>query len=260
MFSGIVKTATKNFPKKEAVKRCPELRGSWCQATARVGSNEIPMIAMAWRDKKVICMISTCGTTNEGSQAKKRRYDDEGKEYTKLVKRPKLYETYFDGSPAIDVHNHLRQDGLALEKAWETQSWKYRIFASLLGIIETNAYLAFKYFSKKEVLHAAFTESLAHYLIFNTPPSFNSHGDGDIVANDEIESGSNHFLKRLASVDSRNRKRVQRKCVVCSEVRKKQQKASFFCVPCGINRAFAIRKLEETVLPTIVTIVGKIFG
>jgi hypothetical protein len=29
-------------------------------------------------------------------------------------------QEYFEGAPAIDVHNHIRQAGLALEQVWNT--------------------------------------------------------------------------------------------------------------------------------------------
>lgn len=37
--------------------------------------------------------------------------------YLKHVKRSKLVEEYFDTAGVIDIHNHCRQGGLALESA-----------------------------------------------------------------------------------------------------------------------------------------------
>lgn len=227
-FMGIVKTATKKFPLKEIRDRCPEGRGECVYATTKV--ENVQLLAMGWRDKKVISMVSTCGTTREGTPAKKKRWDEHGNTFYKSVKRPQLYESYFDGSASIDVHNHLRQDGLALENAWKTQSWEHRIIASLLGIIETNAYLAFQHFGDgdENSSHTDFTEMLAREMIFGKCPTPEQN-----VSIDDDGPTNQHFIQPLASIDDRQRKRVQRKCVICSKVFKIQRKASFFCVPCG---------------------------
>lgn len=70
-----------------------------------------------------------------------------------------MLEKYFDGAPAIDIHKHTRQSGLALEEVWNIQMWHHRLNASLLGIIDTNDFLTFKYF-KRDVTskHTDFTE------------------------------------------------------------------------------------------------------
>ena len=62
--------------------------------------------------------VSMCGTTLQGSPAKKRRYDDDGKVFFKEVQCSKLTEEYYEGAPALDIHNHIRQDGLSLETIW----------------------------------------------------------------------------------------------------------------------------------------------
>ena len=40
----------------------------------------------------------------------------------KTLKRREVVESYFDAASIIDINNHLRQGGLALETAWRTQS------------------------------------------------------------------------------------------------------------------------------------------
>ena len=98
---------------------------------------------------------------------RKRRIDDDGRVFYKTVKRPKLVEEYHHEAPALDIRNHLRQDGLALESAWGTHKWYHQVYASLLGIIETNAYLAHNNFrcQTQETSHIDFTRALALQLI-----------------------------------------------------------------------------------------------
>jgi hypothetical protein len=73
--------------------------------------DETKLIAAAWRDKKVHTFIGTCGTTLQGSPSKKRRTDNEWHSYSYEVPRIQLVQEYFEGAPAIDVHNHFRQAG-----------------------------------------------------------------------------------------------------------------------------------------------------
>jgi hypothetical protein len=45
-----------------------------------------------------------------------------------------VFERLFEHLPRIDVHDHLRQGSLGLEKSWGTQSWSRRVFSSVLGV------------------------------------------------------------------------------------------------------------------------------
>jgi len=44
----------------------------------------------------------------------------------------------------IDVHNHLRQSGLGLEEKVPTHDWRFRMFCTILGFIEVDAYKIFR--------------------------------------------------------------------------------------------------------------------
>ena len=114
--------------------------------------------------------VGTCGTTIPRKAVTKRSINGDGRVLCKTVKRPKLVEEYHDRAPALDIHNHLRQDGLVLESAWGTHKWYHRVYVSLLGIIETNAYLAHNYLrcqmcQMQETTHVDFTRALALQLI-----------------------------------------------------------------------------------------------
>ena len=87
--------------------------------------------------------------------------------YNKTVKRKKVVETYFDAASKIDINNHMRQGGLTLETAWRTQSWASRVVATVLGIVETDAYLLYKTFHPEstKLSHADFTEAVAKGLL-----------------------------------------------------------------------------------------------
>ena len=110
--------------------------------------------------------------SGEGTPHGKRRWrecdDAVGTEVViKYTKRPKVVEDYFDCAKVIDIANHMRQGGLALEQAWKTQKWEHRLFSTLLGMIETDAYCAWRHFHP-DGEHADFTEELALQLLTNT--------------------------------------------------------------------------------------------
>lgn len=237
-FMGMVKVATTNYPLKEIKTRCPAEKGGHVAATAEVGGTKL--VAVAWKDRKIHTFVGSCGTTIDGTPCRKRRFDDDGNMYYKPVKRPKFVESYFDGAPAIDIHNHLRQSGLSLETIWNTQNWEHRMYASLFGIIETNAFLAYKYITAKEIDHQTFTENLALQLINEqnrAARNRNNNDNRDQQPQEQPNEQNNerrdeHVLKALSSTDP-NKRRIQRKCIICSRIKKKQQKASYFCVSCG---------------------------
>lgn len=164
-YIGIVKTATKQFPIKILKEKCPNQRGAAIVSQTTI--NDVNVISCGWRDKKIHTFVGACSTTLQGTPAKKIRTNENvEKKYILEVPRIKIIKEYFQGAPSIDVHNLLRQSGLALEEVWHTQNWKHRLYASLLGIIETNTYLAFQYFKKEVKLsHADFTKNLAYQLL-----------------------------------------------------------------------------------------------
>ena len=170
-FVGLVKTAHRMFPKKFLDNVDIQQRGDFVAATAT--GDDTPVIAHCWNDRKRKHLVSTCGTTLDAEPHRKKRYHvaDNGEiELTyREVKHQQVVELYFGGAPAIDIHNHNRQGGLALEMVWGTQTWWHRVLATMLGIIETNAFLAMRLFkpTASEMSHHEFVRKLAKALINN---------------------------------------------------------------------------------------------
>jgi hypothetical protein len=144
-FLGLVKTATREFPKRFLDSYPLSERGAHVTVTSTVDG--IPLVGCAWNDMKRKLVVGTCGTTLPGNahQKKRLRVSDTGETevYYKQVKQPRIVELYFSGAPAVDIHNHYRQGGLALEKNLQTKAWWMRVFCTILGIIETDAYVAY---------------------------------------------------------------------------------------------------------------------
>ena len=99
--------------------------------------------------------------------------DEDGEEleqsevFNKTVKRKKVVETYFNAASIIDINNHMQQGGVALETAWQTQTWACRVISTILGIVETDSYLLYKKFHPggSKISHSDFTEAVAKGLL-----------------------------------------------------------------------------------------------
>ena len=76
------------------------------------------------------------------------------------MRRPKLFEEYFDSASKIDIHNHLRQGSLALEEAWGTNKWHHRVFSTILGMVEVDTFLVYQalHADCHSINHREFTE------------------------------------------------------------------------------------------------------
>lgn len=177
-FIGLVKTATKQFPKAWLQNHTMINRGEHAVLQTVLGKNRY--MAVVWNDKKRKMFIASTGNTLPASTpASKHRLrprvatDETDAPYVHVcydVPRPAVVQQYFDAADAIDVHNHFRQGGVRLEHHWHTHTWWHRNFATLLGMCETDAFLAFTHFHPDKHLasitsHKEFTEQLSAQLL-----------------------------------------------------------------------------------------------
>ncbi|KAF4134549.1 hypothetical protein GN958_ATG02541 [Phytophthora infestans] len=126
-------------------------------------------------------LISNSGTKLPGTDSIRIRHrlvTRNGKtgtiRYEKKILRPQMVERFFSKFSSIDVHDHLRQGSLAIEREWITRSSMYRVFATLLVMDVTDSYLAYRYEIAENCLHdetildfSDFVSQLSHQLIFN---------------------------------------------------------------------------------------------
>ena len=72
---------------------------------------------------------------------------------------------------AIDIYNHYWTGSVGLEDSWHTQSSKLRQFAGFIGFIETNTFLAMRYFYQdnkaKSMAHSSFRKTIANAILNN---------------------------------------------------------------------------------------------
>lgn len=115
------------------------------------------MYALGWHDLKLKTIITNCGNTIVGIQARRIRHHIEVNEdhepytarYVKEIPRPKIVEDFYKYFGSVDVHDHLRQGSLCLEEVWRTQIWWHRLFTTMLGVVFTDCYLAYRYIERK---------------------------------------------------------------------------------------------------------------
>ena len=174
-FVGLVKTAHKLFP-KGYLEDYPYPRKR-AHATLQANIEGHKYIAVGWKDRKRKTFIATSGiTTPAQTQALKRKAQPEDNTDSPCVRYfievpcPSIVEHYFNTANAIDVHNHLCQGGLELERRWRAQRWWHRAFATFIVICETDAYLVFLHFHPNKAVtvnlkHEKFTRELCMQLL-----------------------------------------------------------------------------------------------
>ena len=111
-FIGNVKTAKKQFPiafLNEQLKDAP--RGLHLALSAIVDGVELIAVGYKYSSKRVLTFISTLGSDDlrPGTPYVARFPVKHGNVATRDVPRPHLVSEYFKRSPAVDVHNQLRQ-------------------------------------------------------------------------------------------------------------------------------------------------------
>ena len=241
-FIGIVKSCTRWFPFKWTQEYNYRHRGDHVALTAT--HDGVDVRAVGWGDKKVKSFIATCGTTLQGTPHEKRRWrnDNDGttQYFTREVPRPNIVEEYYDGAQTIDVHNHIRRGaGLGLEMR-PTNRWEMRFFQTFVGMIEVDAYLAFKYFRDPNAVHRTFIKAVAWGLIQKglavgqrrqSPSTRPSGGQRSPASNHTLKSLSNsrYYVRRSNEAVAQNKSTPipALLCRIC------HNRTSYFCLQCS---------------------------
>ena len=88
----------------------------------KLGSEEAP--------KKIIVSMWNHGMSVDNHARKRWQLNEtkgESETITCTVPRTQTIKSYSEAACAIDVHNHLRQDGLGMENAIGTSKWWFRL-------------------------------------------------------------------------------------------------------------------------------------
>ena len=266
LFTGVVKTATKNFP--TAWFQSLETDGTaGTQAAVRAQVEGVDMVACMWTDRNRRYFISTAGRLSRGPDIERdrlRQVVDEEDAPPELVhtNTPQSWLThrYYDSCAMIDRHNRIRQADLMLERKYKTWDWARRMNFTILGMIVTDAYLLMKHCQQKinapDITPREFVEVLAAQLIDNEEMERRGAADDPQPVAAQIPSGVGPHItptkqkKRKAPTHT-----AQRRCVicgvrvttVCSECRTgpNNTKEVFICRPNTQRNCWAIHVNNE---------------
>lgn len=185
-FLGVVKSCHKGYPKKffEQWGNTNPGRGKWHAVSTSFLINNVQKIiyGLGWMSKKDICktFIASYSNTAPGQPIIVPRFHVEIVDnkvirttVQKSTDRPVVLNELFRNFGKIDLHDRYRQGKLKMEVEWETRIWWHRVFATILGMIFTDCYLAYCYeYDKYNITNESpksfvtFLNELAHSLIF----------------------------------------------------------------------------------------------
>ena len=173
-YTGLLKTASRCFPKKYINTHLLGLEKSYEEIQRQfkqrklleiIRTRYMDMPGMSQVQQKIL--LSTCNHTLPVDDHEKRwRINPEtrlSENIIRTVPRTQMIKSYFEAACAIDVHNHLRQDGLALECTVRTHDWWFRCLCTIIGMIEVDAFKAYSYFNEHKCTpkYQEFVEKLA---------------------------------------------------------------------------------------------------
>jgi hypothetical protein len=128
-FIGVVKTATKGYPKIYLTNVELHQRGDFLALASDPSSNEEPrMAAFVWMDRERRYVIATAGSLAEGTPYSRCRWRQVNQQpnappekVTLSIQQPHIAETYYSTCAAFDRHNRYCQDDLRIEKKIKTR-------------------------------------------------------------------------------------------------------------------------------------------
>ena len=149
-FIGVVKTATRGYPKSFLTSVELQNRGDFVALRSNATENSPELGAMVWMDRERRYFISTAGSFEWGTPYQRCRWrqvdpapNAAPQQVMFTIPQPKIAEMYYTTCGAIDRHNRLRQDDLRIEKKIETKDWSRRVNLSIFSMIVVDTWLVF---------------------------------------------------------------------------------------------------------------------
>ena len=149
-FIGVVKTATRGYPKTFLTSVELQNRGDFLALRSNATEDSPELGAMVWMDRERRYFISTAGSFEAGAPYERCRWrqvdatpNAPPEQVMFTIAQPKIAEIYYTTCGAIDKHNRLRQDDLRMEKKIETKDWSMRVNLSIFSMIVVDTWLVF---------------------------------------------------------------------------------------------------------------------
>lgn len=241
-FTGVVKTAHRMFPLTALTHAHTGQRGlSLCYEGILHGQH---LLACAWQDTKMMCFITNYGTASPGEPLDKH-YRHEFRNACGDMELPdsvpclQFVRDYLDHISPIDISNHIRQGCLHLEESILTHIWWHRVFTTILGMIEVDAFRAFSHFYKhgvhRDAAHKDFTFALVVALLKKGEELSSTHASTSHAPcpapRGQVLEGNFHFLDRISALPqyaAANEPRLH--CIDCHD------RTVFYCLKCYVER------------------------
>lgn len=275
-FMGMLKTASAGFPKAFLQKNAWDAgakRGDTrtCVTDVVVNGKQKQIYGHAWNEpgtegvpKKIL--VISCSSTLPADDHIKHRWEldvesGRGVHITRTVPRTIAIKKYYGGANVIDIHNHLRQHGLALEDSVGTNEWSFRTFCTVLGMCEVDAYKVFCLCNDLEGPpgHAVFVDRLVLQLLTNSFEGGPEETEESIRyrlrvvpdSDDEEDDEGVHkvikytdYVQQVTGKRKRDSEGHQTRCKVCpvDPSQGRRPKASWVCVKCSnaCEKAFGL--------------------
>ena len=126
------------FPKQDIENILKDAPGGASVVLTGCHPTGVELISLGYKyNKKTVLnfiFTSNAGSTVNGDPYEMKWTDKHGNVHIRKVPRPEIVSKFFQHSNCVDVHNHLRQYCLKLEKRWVTMDCWFRLFTTLLGI------------------------------------------------------------------------------------------------------------------------------
>ena len=106
---------------------------------------EEKMWAVGWSDVHYKTYLATCGSSEPGQAASKKRQRSNGRNYYINIPRPACIAEYASNMGAVDLHNRYRQGMLRLDEDVKTVTWQTRLQNELFAVCAVDTFLLAKY-------------------------------------------------------------------------------------------------------------------
>ena len=132
------------YPKQAITDILKDAPGGTKVVMTTTNSMGVELIATGYKynKKSILFFVSTpgAGSTVDREPYEMKFVDEYANIHIREVPRPALISYFFQHVNAVDVHNHLRQSSLRLEKKWVTFDPYFRLATTLLGINVVDTY------------------------------------------------------------------------------------------------------------------------
>ena len=147
-----IKSNCSLFPKKELENKMEKWpSGSYLVLECTTPGTNVDLVALGYKynARKTLCFVMTknAGATSPGATPYIAKWPDKYRNVLEReIPRPDVISNYFRASNKIDVHNHLRQSLLGLERFWTTRNPWFRYDCTIIGQTLIDAYKAIQHY------------------------------------------------------------------------------------------------------------------